>query len=447
MMKFLVKGQRLEIVEREVIASGQIAFVTLKFAFDHTWKPLHKVVQFTQDDEHFHRVLGVDGLSCLLPSELHAGAVRMTVVGYDSKSDTTIRATTVPVTLHIRPSGFCTEDTAPATPDLYAQLLAEFEKMLAEVEGGTNGKDGENGLSAYELAVLEGFAGTLAEWLESLNGADGEDGVDGKDGTDGKNGADGKSAYIIAVEHGFTGTETEWLESLKGADGKEGNTADITQITNWISAHEEEYQAFLDENKYDQQTQNEEIMHLRLLVESLQAEFAATEMVVLFEYGENVPDSYGNKIFTVYQDGIQNLANYINNSKTFCCEGNNYALSYNQTDFGWDGVVYTASTEPVSITADTSFAITYQSGAAEEGKLYLIPVSGKADDDTVQNYIYTSITTGNCVELAFQWLQCSDFVTVLTPITSVTPAEYYVCWVGRSNNTKPVVRKVYLLYG
>ena len=250
MMKFLVKGQRIEIVEREVIASGQIAFVTLKFAFDHSWKNLHKVVQFTQDDENFHRVLGVDGLSCFLPSELHAGVVLMTVFGYDSESDTTIRATAVPVTLHIRPSGFCAEDTA-ATPDLYAQLLAEFEKMFAEVESGSNGKDGadgkdgENGLSAYELAVQEGFAGTLAEWLISLKGSDGKDGtdgkdgangsdgVDGKDGIDGKNGADGKSAYIIAVEHGFTGTETEWLESLKGT------SADNSEILARLTAHEE----------------------------------------------------------------------------------------------------------------------------------------------------------------------------------------------------------------
>lgn len=34
--------------------------------------------------------------------------------------------------------------------------------------GGTGG--GANGKSAYELAVSEGYEGTLAEWLESLNG-------------------------------------------------------------------------------------------------------------------------------------------------------------------------------------------------------------------------------------------------------------------------------------
>lgn len=70
----------------------------------------------------------------------------------------------------------------------------------------------KTGLSAYELAVENGFTGTLAEWLASLKGKDGENGVDGKNGV---NGSDGKSAYIIAVEHGFSGTETEWLESLE----------------------------------------------------------------------------------------------------------------------------------------------------------------------------------------------------------------------------------------
>ena len=35
-------------------------------------------------------------------------------------------------------------------------------------------------------------------------------------------GQDGDSAYQIAVANGFEGTEQEWLESLKGQDGKDG---------------------------------------------------------------------------------------------------------------------------------------------------------------------------------------------------------------------------------
>lgn len=174
---------------------------------------------------------------------------------HSSDSDTTVRATTVPVTLHVRPTGFDGEScNVPPTPDLYEQLLAEMKKLLSEVQNGsngTNGKDGENGLSAYELAVQNGFTGTLTEWLNSLKGADGKDGVDGKDGADGKNGIDGVngkdgidgkdgadgrngtdgkdglSAYEIALKNGFVGTESEWLDSLKGKDSADGTSPEV----------------------------------------------------------------------------------------------------------------------------------------------------------------------------------------------------------------------------
>ena len=69
MLKFLVKNQEIEIMEREIIAADQIAFVTLKFVFDGDWKKFHKVVQFSQCDETYNLVLGTDGNSCLLPAE------------------------------------------------------------------------------------------------------------------------------------------------------------------------------------------------------------------------------------------------------------------------------------------------------------------------------------------------------------------------------------------
>jgi len=47
-------------------------------------------------------------------------------------------------------------------------------------------------LSAYEIAVANGFEGTEEEWLESLKGADGQDGTNG---TDGQNGARGYSIW------------------------------------------------------------------------------------------------------------------------------------------------------------------------------------------------------------------------------------------------------------
>lgn len=221
MWKFLVKQQKIEVLEREVIADHQIAFVNLRFIFDGDWKKFHKVVQFSQCDETYNRVLGTDGLSCLLPAELHAGAVKMSVFGYDAENTEGLRATTVPVTLHIRPSGFVGDgaEAVPPSPDLYAQLLQKLEEKADSLQNGADGKDG---LSAYEIALENGYSGTESEWLISLKGADG---LPGQDGTDGAN---GKSAYELAVENGFAGTEEEFLVSLKGDKGDAGNSVELS---------------------------------------------------------------------------------------------------------------------------------------------------------------------------------------------------------------------------
>ncbi len=231
MWKFLVKQQKIEVLEREVIADHQIAFVNLRFIFDGDWKKFHKVVQFSQCDETYNRVLGTDGLSCLLPAELHAGAVKMSVFGYDAENTDGLRATTVPVTLHIRPSGFVGDGTeaVPPTPDLYAQLLQRLEEKADSLQNGIDGKDG---LSAYELAQESGFSGTLEEWLKSLKG---DIGPQGKTG----------DSIELSVQNGTlvyrpldsTGNPSYmWmylydLNSLKGVDGKTPDMSEYPKTT------------------------------------------------------------------------------------------------------------------------------------------------------------------------------------------------------------------------
>ena len=259
MMKFLVKQQKIEALEREVIASDQIAFVLVKFVFDGAWKTLHKVVQFTQCEETYNLVLGIEGTTCLLPSELHPGAVKMSLFGYDAESDTTLRATTVPVTLHIRPSGFVADGDTPIPPtlDLYTQLLKKLDEKAAGLQNGkdgfspkvkaeqmksgvvitivdadgetsatlhngANGEKGTDGKSAYQIAVEQGYQGSESDWLSSLKGDKGEKGNTGAKGNPGQDGAEGKSAYAIAVEHGYEDSEEKWLLSLKGEKGDAG---------------------------------------------------------------------------------------------------------------------------------------------------------------------------------------------------------------------------------
>ncbi len=235
MWKFLVKNQSIEILEREVLADHQIQYVQFKFTFDGDWKKFHKVVQFSQCDEIYSIVLGFDGTTCYLPAELHVGAVKMSVFGYDAASDTTVRATTVPVTLNIRESGFVGDDDTPVppTPDLYTQLL----QKISEIQTGIDGKDG---LSAYEIAKENGFVGTVAEWLESLKGADGlpgRDGIDGKNGTDGKDGKDGRDGVDGITPDMSEYPTTSAVELI------------IQKITNplLLKSHEHENQSVLDE--------------------------------------------------------------------------------------------------------------------------------------------------------------------------------------------------------
>lgn len=49
----------------------------------------------------------------------------------------------------------------------------DLEQIIEEIDSKLCGvSDGSDGLSAYEIAVSNGFTGTEAEWLESLNGDD-----------------------------------------------------------------------------------------------------------------------------------------------------------------------------------------------------------------------------------------------------------------------------------
>lgn len=64
-------------------------------------------------------------------------------------------------------------------------------------------------------------------------------------------GNDGKSAYEIAVDNGFIGTETEWLESLKGEPGKDGapgadGYTPVKGTDYWTNEDISEIQSYID---------------------------------------------------------------------------------------------------------------------------------------------------------------------------------------------------------
>ena len=575
MMKFLVKQQKIEALEREVIASDQIAFVSVKFVFDGAWKTLHKVVQFTQCEETYNLVLGIEGTTCLLPSELHPGAVKMSLFGYDAESDTTLRATTVPVTLHIRPSGFVADGDTPIPPtlDLYTQLLKKLDEKAAGLQNGkdgfspkvkaeqmesgvvitivdadgetsatlhngANGEKGTDGKSAYQIAVEQGYQGSESDWLSSLKGDKGNTGAKGNPGQDG---ADGKSAYAIAVEHGYEDSEEKWLLSLKGekgdtgergekgdagVDGKDGfspianvvKDGSITTITITdkngtttvtltegaavdlapyakVTYVDEKVQELSDSLTYILQEHTLSITHLEdkshthenqsaldqitaakiaqwdgfgtqinglstkvtvysekteRTLESLQKQIdnltSGRNYTVLFQSGQNAISTYASNLSMILDGRYQTMADFLTTYPQFCSAENDFVLSYSQECFNWDKSVLTVCAKPLSLTKNAEIVMSYQSGSSEAGRLYLVQKPQKIDIP-IGVYVNTEIDANRAVSLDFQWLQSDTFITTITECTGISDGEYYLAWVGRSNNSHPKIRFLKVLEG
>ena len=564
MMKFLVKQQKIEALEREVIASDQIAFVSVKFMFDGAWKTLHKVVQFTQCEETYNVVLGTEGTTCLLPAELHPGAVKMSLFGYDAESDTTLRATTVPVTLHIRPSGFVADGDTPIPPtlDLYTQLLKKLDEKAAGLQ---NGKDGFSPKVRAEQ-MKSGVVITIVD-------ADGETSATLHNGANGEKGTDGKSAYQIAVEQGYQGSESDWLSSLKGDKGEKGDTGlqgergekgetgqqgeqgpmgekgdpgdrglqgvpgekgekgdagvagkdgfspianvvkdgsvitititdkngtttvtltegaavDLTPYAK-VTYVDEKVQELSDSLTYTLQEHTLSITHLEdkshthenqsaldqitaakiaqwdgfgtqinglstkvtvysekteRTLESLQKQIdnltSGRNYTVLFQSGQNAISTYASNLSMILDGRYQTMADFLTAYPQFCSVENDFMLSYSQTCFNWDKSVLTVCAKPLSLTKNAEIVMSYQSGSSEAGSLYLVQKPQKIDIP-IGVYVNTEIDANRAVSLDFHWLQSDTFITTITECTGISDGEYYLAWVGRSNNSHPKIR-------
>lgn len=147
-------------------------------------------------------------------------------------------------------AGFITIKKFPITPSDaapsgYASLFVDVDNRLKLLLD--DGTIFVYGLNNYELAVSEGFTGTLIEYLESLHGesayqlwlslgntGSAQDFLDSLKGVDGTNGVDGQSAYGIWLSLGNTGTEQDFLDSLKGADGFNGDNG-LSSYQIWLN--------------------------------------------------------------------------------------------------------------------------------------------------------------------------------------------------------------------
>lgn len=117
-----------------------------------------------------------------------------------------------------------TSERTQGTSGNLRQFAPVDVRSMILTHGGSGGGGGANGLSAYEIAVVEGFVGDEAAWLLSLVGADGTDGDAGADGQDGADGADGAPGSDGATgSQGPPGTDgADGADGSAGADGQDG---------------------------------------------------------------------------------------------------------------------------------------------------------------------------------------------------------------------------------
>ena len=127
--------------------------------------------------------------------------------------------------------------------DACSHIKTEVIELETKAVIGIPGEKGEDGKSAYEVAVEEGFVGTVEEWLASLKGEDGEPGQQGEPGPQGAQGPQGEKGETGATgpqgpqgekgEKGDTGPQGIQGETgpqgPQGPAGRDGSDAEVTK--------------------------------------------------------------------------------------------------------------------------------------------------------------------------------------------------------------------------
>lgn len=151
--------------------------------------------------------------------------------------------------------------------------------------------------------------------------------------------------------------------------------------------------------------------------------------------------THRDNVSLLYNSTIYSVADFTAQHADFCSAKNDYALNYGTAIFGWDYSCYTCCTSPISVTTSTQIAIRFLAGGTEAGVLRLV----QSDTGTAADILAKAQTESSYIDLSLQWLQNTEYVTTLTPCEGVTAGTYYLVWVGRSNNSHPLIQSITIL--
>ena len=166
-----VTGAAITVAQNELLTTGMVQAVPVRFCFSPQWAALDRTAVFTAGTVSVSCLLGEDN-QCFIPWECLTRAGEYLRVGVYGTRGEKMVLPTVSCLLGPICTGTQPEENTPteATPTLVQSLLTKAEAAV----------------SAADALRTDADAGRF-------NGRDGKDGTNGKDGKDGQNGAPGET--------------------------------------------------------------------------------------------------------------------------------------------------------------------------------------------------------------------------------------------------------------
>lgn len=166
-----VTGAAITVAQNELLTTGMVQAVPVRFCFSPQWAALDRTAVFTAGTVSVSCLLGEDN-QCFIPWECLTRAGEYLRVGVYGTRGEKMVLPTVSCLLGPICTGTQPEENTPteATPTLVQSLLTKAEAAVSVADALRT--DADAGL---------------------FNGRDGKDGTNGKDGKDGQNGASGEA--------------------------------------------------------------------------------------------------------------------------------------------------------------------------------------------------------------------------------------------------------------
>ena len=166
-----VTGAAITVAQNELLTTGMVQAIPVRFCFSPQWAALDRTAVFTAGTVSVSCLLGEDN-QCFIPWECLTRAGEYLRVGVYGTRGEKMVLPTVSCLLGPICTGTQPEENTPteATPTLVQSLLTKAEAAV----------------SAADALRTDADAGLF-------NGRDGKDGTNGKDGKDGQNGAPGEA--------------------------------------------------------------------------------------------------------------------------------------------------------------------------------------------------------------------------------------------------------------